>query len=82
MPRGVTYGETCAWPGCTKAISWKQAWCYRHWKMVPAEGDRRGRTRCARLGRRQQTTTLARLRATGESAAGRNGGRGVCEWET
>jgi hypothetical protein len=34
---------TCAARGCYRAISWKQAWCHRHWKQVPEE-ERAART--------------------------------------
>jgi hypothetical protein len=33
-----TYTETCAWPGCLRAISWRHAFCYRQWRLLsPAE---------------------------------------------
>jgi hypothetical protein len=38
------YRATCAARGCNRAISWKQAWCYRHWKLVP-EDERDARTK-------------------------------------
>jgi hypothetical protein len=47
------YTETCAWPGCLVAISWRHAFCYRHWKKIPTQ-DRDQRTREAWATRRGQ----------------------------
>jgi len=46
-----TFREQCAWPGCHRAISWKQVWCYPHWKKVPEE-DRQARTDAIREARK------------------------------
>jgi hypothetical protein len=73
------YGEICAWPGCMKAISWKQAWCYRHWKLVP-ESERRERTaavfaarQAAQSGAGSEESTV-RTEPTGESTDEAAGG--------
>ena len=31
------YPETCGWEaGCGARVSWRHAYCYRHWKAIPA----------------------------------------------
>jgi hypothetical protein len=37
MPSDKAYREVCCWEGCTKAVSWKYAFCYRHHKMIPED---------------------------------------------
>jgi hypothetical protein len=63
-----TYGEVCAWPGCHKAISWKQAWCYKHWKLIPEEEryDRQAAVFAARTAGGSEESTV-RTEPTGES---------------
>ena len=40
VPTERVHTEVCAWPGCVAAVSWRNAFCYQHWKFVPADERR------------------------------------------